>query len=133
MATLKRRTVLALTAGVWAMGIVSASALAYALNRPLEVRTVPTELAPARDVEPPASEVVPATQLTPSVPATLSIPTITIVSKAPRRHTPANAVSEPMPDMSPEMSTESYPDISKMNCAEWRELDMGHGRVKICD
>ena len=122
---------LALTAGVWVMAIGSAATLAYALNRPLQVPPSPAELSPAPAIESPA-EVVPVTESAPSTrEITLSIPPITIVSKTSRRPNIPKVESESMSSESAQ--PESLPDISQMHCVEWRELDMGSGRVQICE
>jgi len=128
MAPLRRRTVLALTAIVWVAAIGSATGLAYALNRPLKVRAIPeTQTATAEVASTPALE-VPTVNVTPATENTLSIPTLTITAKAPQRMvTPRLVAPEPL------AAPEPLPDIAKMKCAEWRELDMGSGRVQICE
>lgn len=132
MATIRRRTVLALTAGVWVMAIGSAATLAYALNRPLQVRTSPAELPLVPTIEWSAAEVAPVTENAQSTPEiAIWIPTITIVSKASRRPSMPKVESESMSSESAQPG--SLPDISQMHCAEWRQLDMGSGRVQICE
>src|SRR5579864_1295104 len=113
MVPLKRRTELALAAGVWVAAVGFATTLVYLLDRPLGERFSFTDMTPAA-----AAAVAPAQEdVAPAIDTTLTIPTVTIVARAPHRH----AVPMILP--------ESYPDIGKMNCAEWRELDMGSGHV----
>lgn len=118
MVPLKWRTELALTAGVWVAAIGFASTLAYLLNRPLEERFSFASLIPPTVVTPTASDVTPAAD---TADTALTVPTLTIVARAPHRHTV------------PMVLPESYPDIAKLNCSEWRELEQGSGRVQICD
>jgi hypothetical protein len=118
MAGVKRRTVLALTVGVWLAAIGSATALTYELNRPLSPSATSWTLT--------SSAVAPSDLRNVTAPegaqaqSVLYIPVITIVGQTPRREP---LVREP----------KVARDISKMNCADWRELDMGSGHVQICE
>jgi hypothetical protein len=106
----------ALALGVWGVGAVSATALAYDLSR------TPTPRARAVDVTTihvAAPEVVRHAGWQPSV---LTIPPITIVG---HRSAPTLGIAAPQ-------KTEP-PDISRMHCADWRDLQMGSGRVQICE
>jgi uncharacterized NAD-dependent epimerase/dehydratase family protein len=49
----------------------------------------------------------------------LNIPTVTVVGHAPRRPVVARV---------PKAS-----EIPDMSCADWRVLDMGTGRVQVCE
>ena len=116
MMTTKEKLVFGTTAAVWMAGFGSAAALTYDLNRPLESFGAPSHL----------SAPVGAARTAPAVPAleaspVLYVPTITIVGGlgVPHRHAQATATA----------ATE----IERMNCAPWRELDMGSGRVQICE
>lgn len=108
---------LALALGVWGLGAVSATALAYDLSRS------PTPRVPAFDVTPvhvDAPEIVRHAGWPTSV---LRIPPITIVSHRAR----------PLAIATPPPKTEELPDISRMHCADWRDLQMGSGRVQTCE
>ena len=112
MTTMKRRAAIAVTAGVWVAAVGSAAALTYDLNRPLHwadttvLRTTPVYAARAAE---------PATEMT----SVLNIPTITIVG-----HLPHHPVVPLVPKAR---------DIVDMKCADWRDLDMGSGRVQVCE
>ena len=113
MAGMKKRTAFAVTVGMWLAGLGSAAALTYDLNRPLHPVVVMSEPAvPALDAT--SAEVVePA-------PSTLYVPEVTIVAMA--RRAPAPVARRAAPPV----------DISAMHCAEWRDLDIGSGRVQVC-
>ena len=123
MASVKRRTVVALGMGVWLAAIGSATALTYELNRPLSP-SVPSSSATSSTVT--SSAVAPSDLRRVTAPegaeaqSVLYIPVITIVGETPRR---APIVREP----------KVARDIAKMNCADWRELDMGSGHVQVCE
>ena len=53
----------------------------------------------------------------------MTIPPITIVGHRLARPV---AVAEPQ-------KPEELPDISRMHCADWRDLQMGSGRVQTCE
>jgi hypothetical protein len=113
---MKRVFVAAIVCGVWLSGVSSAAALTYVLDRPLTPSATYTPIyqprhaaelndrAAAADEEP---------SLAPRVahPAALRAP-------APREHA---------------VQPESPRDIKEMVCAPPRDLDMGSGRVTICE
>ncbi|HEY6462065.1 MAG TPA: hypothetical protein VIY73_17990 [Polyangiaceae bacterium] len=116
MAGKKTRTAFAVAAGVWFAALGSAAALTYDLNRPLHAVVVSSE---------PSNPPVPALDATSTfvvepVPGTLYVPTVTIVAR--RQRAPAAAVRR----------TTAPIDISAMHCEDWRDLDMGSGRVQVC-
>lgn len=107
---------LALALGVWGLGAISATALAYDLGRSPTPRA-PTVPAIHKD----APEVV-------RQPArTLSIPPITIVG---RRIVARPAGAAGVAEM---QKPEELPDLSRMHCGDARELQMGSGRVQTCE
>jgi len=115
MTSMKRRTAIAVTVGVWVAGLGSAAALTYDLNRPMHLAGARSPLAKPINAEQ-AAVAEPVLELQP----VLYIPTITVVGQLP--HGPG-VTREPKPAV----------DISLMHCADWRELDMGSGRVQICE
>ncbi len=104
--TMNKRTVLAATTLVWAAGLGSAAALAHVLAGP----AVPAEV---------KLEVVAPTELVQSASESdvVDSRTLTVVASRP----------------SPRIAEPKHRDISEMYCQPWRELDMGSGRVQICD
>lgn len=121
MLTMKNRTAVAVTLGVWLAAIGSAAALTYDLNRPLLPEPVT-----ARLVEPlHAAHSAAITEATSPREHLLVVPTITLVAQNVQR-THAPVVNEAV-------ATPSLRDISQMHCADWRELDMGSGHVQVCD
>lgn len=114
MRTMKRRMAIAVTAGVWIAAVGSAAALTYDLNRPLRWVSGATHVTAASQVAREAP-----TETVSDSPPVLYIPTITIVAQVPRR--PVTA------------SVPAAPAVSPMRCADWRELDMGSGRVQVCE
>jgi hypothetical protein len=124
MAASKHRKTLALAVAFWVTGTVSAAALAYTLNRPLAPRAVRTQRAepvPALEQEPVADEAV-------TLNRPLVLREVTIVSKA---HRPARA--QPIANPAPAEEITPPKEISQMNCAGRRPLDMGSGSVQICE
>jgi hypothetical protein len=115
MKTMKRRTAIAVTMGVWIAALGSAAALTYELNSPLRLMStssLPTER--VRTAPAPLASPVPEMQ------AVLYIPSMTVVGYAPHRR----------PALVPEPGGSA---ISEVHCSEWRELDMGSGHVQVCD
>jgi hypothetical protein len=115
MGTMKKRTVIAFTAGVWVAALVSAAALAYVLNRPLPL----AEAAP--DVPAPDHAAMSnASAQTAAEPRVLYVSTFTVAARPPHRapvaHRRAPAGEAPA-----------------LRCAGWRDLDIGSGRVQVCD
>ncbi len=117
MRTIKGKVAVAVTVAVWTVALGAAAALSYDLNRPLHSRPTPPGGAPAAQVSPPP-EAEPATEPASEDPSVMHIPPATIVGRAVRH--PA-IVSPP-----------KAPDQPEMVCDEWRNLDMGSGRVQVC-
>jgi hypothetical protein len=119
MASLNHRAALVATVAVWLTAAGSAGALTYVLNRPLELRPSVSEASaipsPTRSSAEPA---IVGSALESR--AFINIPTITIKAAPPRPVRVAPVPREPR-------------DIAKMNCTDWRQLDMGSGRVQICE
>lgn len=114
MASLKKRTAIAVTVGLWLAAAGSAMALTHHLNRGLGARVPGFEIAPSSGAPAPVAL---AEQRVPYVPP--------IVIGAPWPHRPA-MVSPAAP------STPVARDVSEMGCSHSRELDMGSGRVEAC-
>lgn len=116
MAGMKKRTAIAVTVGVWVASLGSAAALTYDLNRPLyyPVSTISQRTVPALDTR--SGTVVEPVQ---EVQRVLYVPTVTIVATL-RRPPVARRATQAV-------------DISAMHCSEWRDLDMGSGRVQTCE
>jgi hypothetical protein len=118
MATMKKRAIAAITAGVWLAAIGSAAAVTYDLNRPLAVRgaSQDTQGVPESAATPTEAPRPPVTALASPV---QMMPTVTVVGNVhPRAVHPASKA--PL-------------DISKMHCGEWRQLEMGSGNVQECE
>jgi hypothetical protein len=101
-----------LALGVWGLGAASAAALAYDLNR------TPTPRGPAVD---PTSIHVSAPAVVRHAgwqPPVLTIPTVTIVG---------HRVAHPLGIAAPQKALEP------MHCGDWRDLQMGSGRVQTCE
>ena len=116
MTSTKRRTMIAVTLGVWFAALGSAGALTYDLSRPLSLADATPRLAAAANLDHGAIGVQ-----VPDLSPVLYIPTITVVGQRPHRA----AVVTPAPQQAT--------DISHMHCAAWRELDMGSGQVEVCN
>jgi hypothetical protein len=115
---MKRSILAAIACSVWLSAAASAAALTYELNRPLLPRTPSTTV-----VAPPPPLTMATSALAESVPpGVLEMPVITIVGRLATRAAPARTAA-------PELAH----DIGRMNCAGWRELDMGSGRVQLCE
>jgi hypothetical protein len=114
MASLKKRTAIAVAVGLWLAAAGSAAALSHHLNHGLGARAPGFEVARSSGAHAPADL---AEQRVLYVPL--------IVIGAPWPHRPAS-VSTPAP------STPAARDVSEMDCAYSRELDMGSGRVEAC-
>jgi hypothetical protein len=113
MVAMKKRTAVAVTMGVWVAALGSAAALAYELNRPVHwAEAISKVAAPIGNAAYAGAQ--PVAELSPVI----YVPAVTVVGTV---HRPALAPG-PKPV-----------DISKMHCAAWRELDMGSGRVQVCD
>jgi hypothetical protein len=111
MVVMKKRTAIAVTMGVWVAALGSAAALTYELNRPLHWAGVMSQLvAPIRNTAYGA-----VAELQPVI----YVPTVTVVGT--------------LKDAARARGPKPTKEISKMHCADWRELDMGSGRVQVCD
>jgi hypothetical protein len=113
MVPMKKRTALAVTLGVWVAALGSAAALTYDLNH--APRIAQHSAPEVNAITFPAAPIVPTAEPQP----VLMIPTVTIVARAPRA--PATKAWKPRVD------------IETMHCADWRSLDMGSGRVQVCE
>jgi len=116
MTSTKRRTMIALTLGVWFAALGSAGALTYDLSRPLQSANATPQLAAATNLDHCAI----GAQVSDLAPV-LYIPTITVVGQRPHGAAVVTPVQKPPTD------------ISRMHCADWRELDMGSGQVEVCN
>ncbi len=114
MASLKKRTAIAVTVGLWLAAAGSAAALSYHLNRGLGAR------APEFEVARPSGALAPAPLAEQRV-----LYVLPILIGAPWPHRPAS-VTTPAP------STPVARDGPEMECTHSRELDIGSGRVEAC-
>jgi hypothetical protein len=103
-------------AAVWLAGFAAMTALVYALGRPPQIRPEPASLSPRH---PTISEISDGLSMT-TAPA-LEMPMVIIAV-----HRARPAAPRPAPTARPR-------DISEMNCAPWRDLEMGSGRVQVCE
>jgi hypothetical protein len=109
----KKWTAIAVTVGVGIAAVSAAAALTYELNRPLHLAGATSQL--ATPVSPAPAAFIQAV----SGPAPmLYVPTITVVGR--QRPWVVGA-------------RRAAVDISEMRCADWRALDMGSGRVQVCE
>jgi hypothetical protein len=115
MTSMKRRTAIAVGVGLWIGGLGSAGALTYDLSRTLPLAGATSQ--PAAPIS--ASGAAFAAPVSERQPV-IYVPTITIVAQGPRR---SAVVGDPKPAK----------EIGQMQCADWRELDMGSGRVQVCE
>ena len=111
MAPPSKRIAVGLMAGIWVLGMGCAAVLAYTLNRPLE----PGPRTSVAAVPPPLDERV--VEISPTFERVLSIAPVTITAK----------VSHPRP-----VAVAARRELPAMTCTEWRQLDIGSGRVQIC-
>lgn len=109
MASLKK-TAVAVTVGVWTSALGSAVALGFVLNRPPEPRT---------RVEPATAHASVGHLLEAAPHKLLEVPATPKVTPA-RQAAPKPAPPVPV-------------DIAQMKCDEWRELQAGSGRVRVCE
>ncbi|HLK38139.1 MAG TPA: hypothetical protein VKU41_15360 [Polyangiaceae bacterium] len=115
MAT-RERLLIGATVAVWIAGLGTAAALGYELNRPIQSLVATSHLSASVGAAH-ASPAVPTLEQAP----VLYVPTITIVGRMP--HHGAQATAYPA----------TAPEIEHTQCAPWRELDMGSGRVQVCE
>jgi hypothetical protein len=118
MVTRTNRTAVAVTLITWLFAVGSAAAVTYVVKGPpvpraeafrVEQAPVPARVAPLAKAALPQAEAA----------SVLVIPTLTLIGAF---HRPEVAVP-----------TRVAQDIPDMQCASWRELDMGSGRVKVCE
>ena len=114
MAILKKRTAIAVTAGLWLAAAGSAAALHHHLNRRLDPQAGSET---SRSPGCPASAPLAAERV-------LYVPTIEIVAPWPYVSVRAGV---------PTPSTPVARDVSAMGCTYSRELDIGSGRVQFCE
>lgn len=118
MGAMNKRTAIAVTVGLWIAALVSATALAYELNRTPHLAGPHMANVTSQFATPaPAARTV----LAPTAPesqSVLYIPTVTIVGLF-RRSVDSE---KPTPRA----------DISEMQCTDWRGLDIGSGKVQVC-
>jgi len=113
---MKRVFVTAIVCGVWLSGVTSAAALTYVLDRPLAPSAASMATYQPRH----------AAELTDRSAAADEDPSVVV-----RAHRPG-APSTPTPRVHA-VAPESPRDIQQMICAPPRDLDMGSGRVTICE
>jgi len=109
---MKRSIAAAVACSVWLTGIASAAALTQVLEVPVAPSTVLAripEYGSMRRLAAPEG----------AVHSVLQVPVVTIVARSARIAAVAPAVAAPR-------------DIAEMSCAGWRDLDIGSGRVQIC-
>ena len=110
---------MSLAVGVWVLGAGSAAALTVDLSRPAIPRLTTLEDVARLHTDLPA----PVRHLG-IEPGVLTLQPITIVG----RHEPLPLLTPP-----PRTTIEQMPDIARMRCAGWRDLEMGSGRVQVCE
>jgi hypothetical protein len=115
MTSMKTRTAIALSVGVWIAAFGAAAAITYELNRPLRSARATSQLD-----EPVTIAHAAIAESRAELQTVLYVPTITLVGRAPHRSTVTRA---------PKPMTE----IAEMRCSDWRELDMGSGHVQVCE
>jgi len=111
---MKKRLAIAVTVGVWLAALGSAAALSYHWNRASHLTSVAEPSAPPLSAAP-ASFSEPVSESQPVI----YVPTLTIRG---RPHEPSTR-----------SSSKQTVGMSEMNCADWRGLDMGSGRVRVCE
>jgi hypothetical protein len=117
---MKKWTVLAVTAGTWLSAIGSAAALTYVLGGSPVLRAERDDTVATPSLDDRRAEVV-----QPIGPTEMVVPTVTIVGHMVRSAPPPGArLAAPAP--------EAVHPIADMKCADWRGLDMGSGRVQVC-
>jgi hypothetical protein len=115
MASLKKRTAIAVTASLWLAAAGSAAAFTYQLNRRLDPQPHGVETAGSLGGRAPAS--LAAQRM-------LYVPTLVIIAPWPHRLASVNMRAP---------STPVAREISEMGCRRSRELDIGSGLVQFCD
>ena len=108
-----------LATGVWVLAAGSAGALTVDLARSPTPRVTTAE-----DVDALRTDVPSPIRHLGFEPSVITLQPITVV--APRMRP---RILEPLPAS----TVEQLPDIARMHCADWRDLQMGSGRVQICE
>jgi hypothetical protein len=106
-----RMKMLALALGVWGLGAASAAALTYDLNR----TPTPRGAVEVTSIHVAAPQIVRHAGREPPV---LTIPPITVVG---------HRAARPLGIAAPQKTEE------RMHCGNWRDLQMGSGRVQTCE
>jgi hypothetical protein len=109
---------MALAVGVWVLGAGSAAALTIDLARPPTPRVTTLE-----DISMLHTDLPRPVRHLGIERTVLTLQPITIVGHMER----PGALTPPQP------TVEQLPDITRMHCAEWRDLQMGSGRVQVCE
>jgi hypothetical protein len=117
MSTMKKHTAIGVTVSVLVATLGSAAAVAYDLSRTPRLPSATSELA-APFKPAPAGFAQPVSGLQP----VLYIPTLTIVGRF-----------HPPPVVRAARALKAAADTAQMQCTSWRELDMGSGRVQVCE
>jgi hypothetical protein len=114
MARMKKRLTIAVTVAVWLAAFGSWAALSHRWNRASHLTSIVEPTAPPLSAAP-ASFSEPVSELQ----SVLYVPAVTIRGR---------------PDgTSTRSSSKRAVGMPEMNCADWRGLDMGSGRVRVCD
>ena len=112
-----RNLIVAVTVSVWLAAAGSAAALTYELGRPLVGRSAPVvSVSPSTSAEAPALD-----KVEPLEASLVYLPSVQLLAPRPHLAFVARAEKKVAPR-----------DISVMNCADWRDLDMGSGHVQVC-
>jgi hypothetical protein len=114
MANKKIPTAIVVTLGVWIAALGSAAALTYDLNRPLYLRST----TPPFEVPSNATTQAAAAEPISTGPPVLYLPPVTIVGRY-------HPIAARVPRM--------FADTAGEQCTDWRELEMGSGRVQLCE
>jgi hypothetical protein len=114
MANKKIPTAIAVTLGVWIAALGSAAALTYDLNRPLYARGT---------TGPPIEVPLNQTQLAPAKRISVAQPVLDV-----RPFTIIGRYRPTLPRV-----PKTFDNLSGKKCADWRELEMGSGRVQLCE
>ena len=110
MSNKKMPMAITVTLGVWIAALGSAAALTYDLNRALHLRGTPPSSGVLSNRMQSAERI--------SETRVLYVPQVTVVG----RYRP-DAARLP----------ETFGDLSGQQCAYWREIEMGWGRIQVCE
>lgn len=121
MRTIKGKVAVAVSVAVWTVAMGAAAALTYDLNRPLHARPTAT---PQLSSVPEGRAATQATseQPAPEEETVIHVPPATIVGRAPSHPSAHPSAAAP----------KAPPSKPELVCEEWRSLDMGSGRVQVC-